>query len=113
AVRRPRVIADAQHRRAVRPDAFEHAGRPPLIPPNQLRTRIERLPQQVEHAVVRIRDDYLSGATGARAGDGGIRVSSHPLPRPLVVVTFASTGWPASRGLAPRRDTRDAFHVDG
>ena len=99
-----RVIADEDRRveRVVEP--LHHPG-PLEAVADQTRARLEVLQPQVAHAAVRVVDDDLGGAAGARAADGGVDVVGHQLARAAV---FGA----GRRELIGPGDAADAFHVD-
>jgi hypothetical protein len=112
AVRGASVVADAEDRVERGVDAFDHQATTVFVAADEFGARIERVPQQVEHAVVGVGDDHFGGAGLERTTDRGVGVGRHPRPGALVVVALACARRPAGGRLAARRYAGDSFHID-
>src|SRR5216683_1602613 len=84
-----RVVADEKDRVARAIDSFDHQPAAVFIATDQFGARVEVLPDEIQHAIVRVGDQNLGGPGVAGAGNGRVGVRGHPAARTLVVVTLA------------------------
>ena len=73
-----------------------------FISADQLGARIELLPYQVLHPVVRVGNDDFGRTTLHGTLDGSVRVGGHPGASAFVVIALGGARRPAGRGLTAR-----------